>query len=219
MENSNSHLASFNSGNLNIPNPKQNVISWQVKTEGGAYIGSITDLLYDTNAMTVRYLIIDLTDNGMNLDGKKVMIPVGIASLHPSDNEIVLPNVHSDQFILLPDYLSGEVNTATEQQIRNIIGSPAALRLEETIAEYDQQQFYAHHHFNENNFYRKTTEIDSELGEERIDERTTINGLIENSLNENLHAADEETGANSHHNEGKKIDEKTRNSDSSSFIS
>ncbi|TKC09884.1 PRC-barrel domain containing protein [Pedobacter polaris] len=149
-----------------IPNPKQDVIGWEVKNEAGAFLGKVTDLLYDTQAMTVRYLVIDLTANGMNLEDKKVMIPVGIASLHPNDDEIILPNLHIDQFTALPAYNKDEIGSNTEQYIRNVIGSPAALRLEETIAEFDQQQFYAHHHFDDSKFYKrnKTEETIGESG-------------------------------------------------------
>ena len=219
MENTNKHLASLKNDNLGTPNAKQDVLNWEVKTEGGAYVGFVADLLYDTNAMTVRYLIIDLTENGMNLNGKSVMIPVGLATLHPSNNEIILPNIHADQFNLLPNYVTEEISNSTEQLIRNIIGSPAALRLEETVAEYDQQQFYAHHHFNESNFYSRKPATTGEMPEQRVEQRETVTKLITNSLNDNLHAADDETGTNSHHNEGRKIEAKSNNSDSSPFVS
>lgn len=208
MENNQHHLQSLNNSNYQIPSPKQNVIGWEVKSESGTYLGKVLDLLYDTQAMTVRYLVVDLTDNGMNLDAKKVMIPVGIASLHPNDDEIICPNLHIDQFSALPNYTTvAEVTTETEQEIRKVIGSPAALRLEETIATFDQQQFYAHHHFNEQQFYSRNKNQDTD----RAEQQQTVNQLIENSIEHDLHAAASTTGIHTHHNEGKKIDEQHNN--------
>lgn len=156
MENNNySYLQSLQQSDHDIPNPKQDVIGWEVKNEAGAFLGEVTDLLFDAQAMTVRYLIVDLSDNGMNLEDKQVMIPVGMATLHPSDDEIILPNIHMDQFIALPEYDEDEVNPQTEQQVWKTIGSPAALRMEEATAEFDQQAFYTHHHFDENKFYNR----------------------------------------------------------------
>jgi hypothetical protein len=208
--NSYRYLQSLQDSDNDIPNPKQDVIGWKVKSEAGAYLGKVTDLLYDTQVMTVRYLVIDLSDNGMNLEDKKVMIPVGMATLHPSDDEIILPNIHMDQFIALPAFDEDELNQQTEKQIWSIIGSPAALRMGETIAEFDQNQFYAHHHFDENRFYNRSRAADTiDPDPARSTEQHTIHELIENSLQHDLHAAETEIGNGTHHNEGKKIDLET----------
>ena len=204
------YLQSLQQSDHDIPNPKQDVIGWEVKNEAGAFLGEVTDLLFDTQAMTVRYLIIDLTGNGMNLEDKQVMIPVGMATLHPSDDEIILPNIHLDQFAALPPYDEEEINQQTEQQVWETLGSPAALRMEETMAEFDQQQFYAHHHFDESRFYnRNKADENIDPNPERVTEQNTIHELIENSLQHDLHAAEGETGAGTHHNEGKDIDQRT----------
>ncbi|MGF1923441.1 MAG: PRC-barrel domain-containing protein [Bacteroidia bacterium] len=194
-------LQSLTNSSWELPNPKQNVMGWEVKNEGGAYLGVITDLLYDTQVMTVRYLVIDLSENGMQLDDKKVMIPVGLANLHPSENEIILPNLHIDQFNALPSYRQENIGPEIEQQIRSIIGSPAALRLEETIAEYDQQQFYAHHHFDERKFYSRNSAEFVVNNTERAEQEHTIHDLIENSIQHDLHAAAPKIGPNRDQND------------------
>ncbi|RZK41819.1 MAG: PRC-barrel domain containing protein [Pedobacter sp.] len=148
-------LYSLNDYDYQIVDGEPNILGWKVKNESGAYIGKIYDLLFDADTNAVRYLVVDLDDNGMNLGDKKVMIPIGIAHLHKSEDEVTLPNIHIDQFNALPPYNSDAQTPATEIQIREIIGSPAALRIEETIVNFDQQQFYAHHHFDKNRFYQR----------------------------------------------------------------
>ena len=206
--NSYNNLQSLSQSSYQVRDEEPNVIGWEVKNEAGAYVGEVADLLYDNQSMTVRYLVIDLLDNGMNLDDKTVMIPIGIANLHASDDEVLIPNIHIDQFNALPEYQPGQVSPETEQEIREVIGSPAALRIEETIAEFDQQQFYQHHHFNSQRFYQRGNNPNASTPSgQRVDEQQTIHQLIENSIEHDLQAATPETGSNTHHNEGKKIDE------------
>jgi hypothetical protein len=184
-----------------------NVIDWKVNSEAGAYLGEVKDLLFDPQTNAVRYLIIDLTNNGMNLNGKKVMIPMGIANLHVSEAEVILPNIHIDQFNQLPAYGKSEIGPAIEVQIREIIASPAALRLEEIITEFDQDQFYAHQHFAKDRFEQaKNLNENPKIGNaplmpNRVEEQKTIHGMVQNSLQHDLHAANQQTGVNTHHNE------------------
>jgi len=128
---------------------------WTVQNEAGASIGKVRDLLFDPQNNAVRYLIIDLDDLGVDLESKGVLIPIGLAHLHDHDDVVILPNIHTDQFKALPYYVSGEVDQSTEDEIRDAIGSPAALRMEETIIEMDQNSFYNHHHFDRAKFYTR----------------------------------------------------------------
>ncbi len=200
------YLKGLVNSDYQIVSGEPNIIGWEVKNESDTYLGEIKDLLFDPQTNAVRYLIIDLQDNGMNLNDKKVMIPIGIAHLHTSADEVVLPNVHQEQFNALPAYQESELSPNTEVQIRSIIGSPAALRLEETATEFDQNQFYAHHHFNEGQFFKRGGPSQaSTSGSEALGDRTaaqqTIRHLIDESNQHDHHAASPTTGQATHHNE------------------
>ena len=148
------HLQSLLYSDFKIVDGEPDIIGWEIKNENGVYIGEVTDLLFDPEVAAVRYLAVDLTNNGMQLE-KTVLIPIGIAHLHISTDEVTLPNIHIDQFNALPAYVDDEVDEEMEMQIREVIGSPAALRIEETIIEFDQSQFYNHHHFDKDKFYQR----------------------------------------------------------------
>ncbi len=194
MENeTHKYLYSLKQSDYQIVDGEPNIIGWEVKSETGAYIGKTVDLLFESDSNAVRYLIIDLSDNGMSLNDKKVMIPIGIAHLHEENDEVTLPNIHFEQFSALPPYNENNVNPETEIQVRDIIGSPAALRIEEQIVKFDQKNFYDHHHFDKKQFYKR----------DRNAEQLTIHDLVENSKAHDLHAADEDTGQGTHHNEHK----------------
>jgi len=149
------YLQELSGSNFQLVDEEPNIIGWEVKNESGTYIGEVEELLFDPQSRAVRYLVVDLEDNGMNLEHKKVMIPLGIAHLHTSDDEVVLPGLHLDQYNALPAYDKDQIGPELEVQIRSIIGSPAALRIEETITEFDQSQFYNHHHFDKGRFYSR----------------------------------------------------------------
>lgn len=177
-------LQELSGSDFQIVDEEPNIIGWEVKTETGVYIGEVIELLFDPHTYAVRYFVIDLEDNGMNLGGKKVMIPLGIAHLHSSDDEVVLPGLHVDQFNALPEYNKQQLGPEIEVHIRSIIGSPAALRIEDSIAEFDQQTFYAHHHFDRGRFYQRSTSVQSPPAEHmlrRSEQQDTIHQLIENS--------------------------------------
>ncbi len=207
-------LKSLKDSDFQIVDGEPNIIGWEVKNEANAYLGKVRDLLFEPQSRAVRYLIVDLGDNGMNLGDKKVMIPIGIAHLQSSGDEVVLPNVHVEQFNTLPNYDENKTVPATEIQIRQIIGSPAALRIEESISEFDQNQFYTHHHFDKERFYQRGRSNENLTSQEisgtasmadRVEEEKTIHELIDHSKSQNFNAADQNTGINTHHNEHKEI--------------
>lgn len=183
-------LQELSKSEFQIVGGEPNIIGWEVKSEHGAYIGKIKELLFEPETLAVRYMIIDLTDNGMHLDEKWVIIPIGLAHLHINHDEVVLPNIHLEQFNALPNYKLVQVGPEIEMQIRSIIGSPAALRIEETISEFDQNEFYNHHHFDRKDFDQHGRSSENLTNQEisgtasmsdRIAEEERIHSLISES--------------------------------------
>jgi len=149
-------LKPLTGSDFQIVEGEPNIVGWRVNTEKGTYLGRVVELLFDPQTYAVRYLVIDLDGNGMNLQDKKVMIPIGLAHLHTDQDQVILPGLHIDQFIALPEYDKDNLGPELEVQIRSIIGSPAALRIEDSITEFDQNTFYEHHHFDKERFYRRS---------------------------------------------------------------
>ena len=192
MENTYKHLQGLYDSDFQIVDGEPNIIGWKVNSEAGTYLGEVKDLLFDRQSMAVRYIVMSLEDNGMNLGDKKVMVPIGIAELHQELDQVTLPNVHQDQFNALPGYDKMEdISPDTEVLIRSVIGSPAALRIEEQIVAFDQEKFYAHQHFDSQRFYDRN----------RSTEQSTIREMVAKSKENNLHAAQQESGTDTHHNQ------------------
>lgn len=141
---------------------------WNIKSHSGKKMGKVADLLFDPHSRKVRYIVADLDDNELGInEERKVLIPIGIAELYtksgqreapptdpaysaydPADdgNVVYLASVSAGQLDALPLYEKGRLSPPIEMAIRRI--------LEPTVhRNYDQDEFYSHDHFNDDQFY------------------------------------------------------------------
>lgn len=197
MKNDITHLRSLKNSDYEIKDGEPNIIGWEVLSETGAYIGKTTDLIFEPQTNAVRYLVVDLTGNGMHLDGKSILIPIGIAALHSKNDQVTLPNLHLDQFGAMPTYREEDFGPEMEVQVREVIGSPAALRIETKIVAYNLQNFYAHAHFDRTNFYNR----------DRAVEQHTIHELVANAKAKDLQADENQPTTVSQHHDNERDDE------------
>jgi uncharacterized protein (TIGR02271 family) len=82
-------LEELGGSNYEIVDGEQNIKGWDVKNEQGKKIGEVDELLFNPASRSVRYLVVDLDDNELELenDDRKVLIPIGLAELHSDDIE------------------------------------------------------------------------------------------------------------------------------------
>lgn len=170
-----------------IVDGEADVTGWPVKDEAGRNLGKVRDLLFDPGQNAIRYLIVELEDVVSGTEDKAVLIPIGFAEVANDEKAVVLPVMHDSQFVELPQYIIGEVTRETELKIRQAIGSPAALRIEEEIVEIDNSDFYHHHHFDRRNVVKAKSSFSDENAisagtpEDRREEVNTIHELIDHS--------------------------------------
>lgn len=193
------YLQELLDSDFQIVDGEPNIIGWEVKNEANEKLGKVKNLLFDPQTRSVRYLIVDLEHMQNNLNNKTVMVPIGIAHLHVSEDEVVLPNIHLSQFVDLPDYKFDEIGPETEVHIRNVIGSPAALRIKEEVEQFDQDKFYNHDHFIKDDFYIRGGNPN------RVHEERTIHNLVDNSLNNSLSDPESQAGIPLNHDEQHEI--------------
>ncbi|RFZ84277.1 PRC-barrel domain containing protein [Mucilaginibacter terrenus] len=86
----NNHLQELSDSDFEIVDGEPDITGWEVINEQGEKIGDVDDLLFDPESRKVRYLVVDLEDNELDLDtDKKVLIPIGVADLHQDDDDEV----------------------------------------------------------------------------------------------------------------------------------
>jgi hypothetical protein len=100
---------------------------WDVKNGAGQKIGEVEDLIIDAQQKKVRYMVVELDDDDLDLeDDKKVLIPIGLAELHKEDDDVLLTTVTIDQLKLLPAYDRDNLEEETEHRICSILGRKEA---------------------------------------------------------------------------------------------
>src|SRR5688500_782386 len=76
---------------------------WEVRDDQGQLIGKVHELIFDSRANKVRYMIINVNDSKeMQLEKRSVMVPIGLAVLEQKDDDVMLQNVTPFQLRALP---------------------------------------------------------------------------------------------------------------------
>jgi hypothetical protein len=145
MEDNKRRLRELKGSDYKIVDEQPDIKGWTLYDSQHRKLGEVDDLLFDAEARKVRYIIADLDGNDLDLDEKEVLIPIGIAELHESEDEVILPGVTASQLNALPEYNDRELTAADE----NIIF--AAFSDSETVTSSDR---YNHAHFDDQRIYR-----------------------------------------------------------------
>jgi stress response protein YsnF len=158
-KNSSDRLQELSGSDFEIVNGQPDIKGWDVTDVTGTYIGEVDELIFDTVTRKVLYLIVDLEGNELNLDFRKVLVPIGLATLHEKDDEVILAELTSHYLSSLPAYEKGKISPGTESTIRNTFtGLAAAVASGATSYQADSENinsddFYNHEHFDQNRFY------------------------------------------------------------------
>ena len=165
----NNRLQELDRSNFEIVKGEPDIRGWDVRYKNGEKIGSVEELILDTKAKKVRYMVVDLDENELRLENRKIVIPIGFAELHSQSDDVLIPNVSVDQLCSLPDYKRDALTPDIERGISSTFGRKAKVepvtaskkvvkeerRLTETDIDNDiEQDFYSHEHYNLDNLYK-----------------------------------------------------------------
>ena len=177
-------LQELDRSDFEIVKGEPDIRGWDVKNTSGQKIGEVEDLIVDAQQKKVRYMVVDLDDNELKLDHRKVLMPIGLAELHRDDDDVILPNVQAEQLTSLPAYDKNNLNPETERRICSALGRKGET-MTTTNAEEHHHEFYNHDYFNDDNLYKhrlheaqpvkKESEYDNGL---RLWERRSEGGII-----------------------------------------
>ncbi len=209
-ENKNRRLQELGGSDFEIADGQPDIRGWDVKDENGKKIGEVDELIFDVQSLKVRYIVLDLEGNVLDLDTRDVLVPIGIAQLHDKDDDVLLPRVTAQQLKSLPEYEEGSLTPDVENKVRNVfagVGGAAltgAALMSDTDINHDDV-FYDHDHFNEDNLYRNrqtgtdqaatipVIEEELQVGKREVEKggirlRTRV---VENEVSENINLREE----------------------------
>lgn len=200
----NSRLQELDHSNFEIVKDEPDIRGWDVRYKNGEKIGSVEELILDTRAQKVRYMVVDLDENELRLEHRKIVIPIGFAELDSSTDDVLIPNVSVDQLCNLPDYKRDVLTPDLERRISSTFGRKVKVepvssgrnveKEKRTIKEPDvnddiEPGFYSHEHYNLDNLYKnrlheakrvRSNESDFEHGL-RLWEKRSDGGVIDTS--------------------------------------
>jgi hypothetical protein len=105
--NPNAHLAPIDDTDFKVADGDPDPRGWEVISADGREVGEIDDLIVDTSAMKVRYLVCDLDEDELGLEDdrdRQVLIPVGRARLNPDDKKLMLDGVTVSEILTAPPF-------------------------------------------------------------------------------------------------------------------
>ncbi|WP_053093770.1 DUF2382 domain-containing protein [Rufibacter radiotolerans] len=123
--NESNRLQELGGSDFEIVDNQPNIKGWTVKNQQGQTIGEVEELIFDTQARKVRYMVVDIEGDVLDLEPRDVLIPIGVAQLHEADNDVILPNVTVEQLRALPTYESGSLGREVESAVCSVFGSVA----------------------------------------------------------------------------------------------
>lgn len=174
-------LQELDRSDFKIVDGEPDIRGWDVKNGAGQKIGEVEELIVDAQKKKVRYMVVDLDDNELKLDHRKVLVPIGLAELHKEDDDVLLPAVTVDQLTGLPAYDKNNLDEEAERRICNTLGrnttTLAQHIMDSTESHADQVQatgndtarhktqptakaadreddFYQHDYFHDDNLYK-----------------------------------------------------------------
>jgi hypothetical protein len=164
---------------LRIADGDPDVRGWRVLSADRHDLGKVADVLVDPARMRVRYLVVTLDEFHTDAKDRRVLVPIGTATLDDVEDRVVLETASGDAVTQLPPYdgrpLTREFEDWLEGRLGEHPGKAATL--------YDREQF------DDNRFYGTRRRIaDTERRLRRHD-----NLEVERPLNDPVRSADVRT--------------------------
>ncbi|MDQ3681754.1 MAG: PRC-barrel domain-containing protein [Bacteroidota bacterium] len=153
----NKRLQELRGSDFEIAKGQPDIRGWEVRDTGGRKIGKVQDLIFDSRAGKVRYIVVNVLDSKeLELEKRTVMVPIGLALLQPKDDDVILENVTPFQLRALPRYNKDDLGTKAERNISTVFGRTDVKG--GTSDDDLDNDFYNHDHFKEDNMYRTERE-------------------------------------------------------------
>lgn len=153
-------LQELGGSDYEIADGEPDIRGWDVKDATGQRIGEVDELIFDVQSRKVRYMVIDLEGNVLDLETRDVLVPIGLAQLKDDGDDVILNNITAEQLRSLPDYDEDDINSDYEGRIRTVFGgvggaalTGAALTTDTDTDTNRDTDFYNHEHFNDDNLF------------------------------------------------------------------
>lgn len=116
-------LQEMDRSDFGIVEGEPDIRGWDVVNGSGQKIGEVEELIIDAQQRKVRYMVVELDDDDLDLeDDKDVLIPIGLAELDKDDDDVILSSVTVEQLRALPAYDADNLDDEAERKICTVLG-------------------------------------------------------------------------------------------------
>ncbi|HEY1025067.1 MAG TPA: PRC-barrel domain-containing protein [Sphingobacteriaceae bacterium] len=115
----NKHLKELGHSKFEVAPGQSDIRGWVVKNEQGRILGRVDDLVIDTESEKVKYLVVDLDGNEMQLRDRKVLLPLNVAQLNEPSNNVIYPGTMANELAAIPTHEKGRFYSRTEELIHD----------------------------------------------------------------------------------------------------
>ncbi|TDQ06205.1 PRC-barrel domain-containing protein [Pedobacter metabolipauper] len=149
-------LEELNESNYEVADHQPDITGWEIVDSQRNEIGEVEDLIFDKEAMKVRYLVSSIYSE-TDEDSRLVLIPIGVVRLDNNEDEVILPEHSLINLNTLPTYQKGTViSPAEELAVRYAFLGNAGLEIEgDSTYQAHPEDFYNHGHFSDEHFLKK----------------------------------------------------------------
>lgn len=123
-------LARIGNANYKVAKGNHDVRGWMVLGANGTSIGKVIDLIFDKETERVRYLELLINARYPNVEDKHILVPVGLASIHPDNRVVALRDIDDSRLNDYPAYKGDSVTREYEYALRDYLTRPKQQNLQ-----------------------------------------------------------------------------------------
>jgi len=161
-------LQELDRSDFEIVKGEPDIRGWDLKDTGGQKLGEVEELIVDAKEKKVRYMVVDLDDNKLKLHHRKVLVPIGLAELDGTHDDVLTPKIGPQQFAILPEYDRNNLTADVERRICSTlerpeqpVSAPGSIQKpseksnrEKNESDEVDPEFYKHENYNLDNLYK-----------------------------------------------------------------
>lgn len=146
-------LQELSGSRFELSDGQPDIRGWEVRDSSGHRMGKVKELIFDVQARKVRYLVVDIIDSKeLQLEKRRVMVPIGLAELHRADKDVILHNVTPFHLRALPKYDDEDLGARSERAIGTVFGRKFTSSSDDAAIVDSNDSFYEHEMFDEDRY-------------------------------------------------------------------
>ncbi|MGY4538236.1 sporulation protein YlmC with PRC-barrel domain [Mucilaginibacter sp. UYNi724] len=111
-------LYELSESDFEIVDEQPEIFGWDVKDTHKNKVGEVYELLFDEDTLKVRYIVVDMESNDIDLEEGRVLVPIENVEFDVENDEVRMPGISVTNLLALPLYEKGRIiNHETDREI------------------------------------------------------------------------------------------------------